>query len=132
MDYSFQVTTPPNTSKDDMVHTEMKITEGVITHVWMLHPRGCHGVAHATIDDGLSQIWPTNKDNDYAGNGEPIEFEENYLMKSPAKLWLNTWNTSTLYPHTVYVHITVQTVEQAQTWKTMQDFISIIKKLIGL
>ena len=132
MDYSFQVTTPANTPKNEAVHTEMKITEGVVTHVWMLHPRGCNGVAHATIDDGLSQIWPTNKDSDYAGNGVPMEFDENYLVLSPAKFWLNTWNNSTLYEHGCFVRITVQSKEQAQAWQTLSNLVAILKKLLGL
>ena len=132
MDYSFQVSTPPNTPKDKAIQTEMELTEGIITYVWMLHPRGCHGVAHATISDGLSQIWPTNKDADYAGNGVPIEFQAAYRLLPPAKLWLITWNTSTLFDHSIFVHIVVEPEEQALPYKALLDFIAVLKKLVGL
>lgn len=107
MDYWFSVTTPANTSKSEAIKTEMKVTEGIVTHVWIVHPRGCHGVAHATISDGLHQLWPTNPGESYYGDHFPMEFDEYYEVRRPAKLYLHTWNLSESYPHAVLVRITI-------------------------
>ena len=132
MDYWFSVTTPANTKKEDAVETEMQVTEGIITHVWLKHPPGCHSLAHATISDGLSQIYPTNKDEDYHGDEFPMEFDDNYELLSPAKLFLHTWNDSTLYSHGVDVRITIQSKAIAQPWQTVSDLVSMLKKLMGI
>jgi len=132
MDYWFSVTTPANTKKEDAVETTMQVTEGIVTHVWLKHPPGCHGLAHATISDGLSQIWPTNKDEDYHGDEFPMEFDEAYEIMKPAKLHLLTWNDSTLYEHGVDVRITILPKEKANPWQVMSDFVAILKKLLGV
>ena len=132
MDYWFSVSTPANTKKEDAVETTMQVTEGIVTHVWIKHPPGCHGLAHATISDGLSQIWPTNKDEDYHGDEFPMEFDEAYEIMKPAKLHLLTWNDSTLYEHGVDVRITILPKEKANPWQTMSDFVAILKKLLGV
>ena len=110
----------------------MQVTAGIVTHVWIKHPRGCHGVAHVTISDGLSQIWPTNKDEDYHGDEFPMEWDEHYEIQKPAKLYLSTWNDSTLHPHGVDVRITVQPKEVATPMQPVKDFVNVLKKLIGI
>ena len=126
MDYWFSVSTPANTSKDKAIETPMQVTEGIVTHVWIKHPPGCHGVAHATISDGLSQIWPTNKDEDYHGDEFPMEFDEVYEVEKPAKFHLRTWNDSTLYAHKVDVRITILPKEVA----TMLPLIHILTRFL--
>ena len=132
MDYWFSVTTPANTKKEDAVETEMQVTEGIITHVWLKHPPGCHGLAHATISDGLSQIYPTNKDEDYHGDEFPMEWDDYYELLSPAKLFLHTWNDSTLYSHGVDVRITIQPKAIAQPWQVVSDLVNMLRKLMGI
>ena len=132
MDYWFSVTTPANTKKEDAIETEMQVTEGIITHVWLKHPPGCHGLAHATISDGLSQIYPTNKDEDYHGDEFPMEWDDYYELLSPAKLFLHTWNDSTLYSHGVDVRITMQSKAIAQPWQVVSDLVNMLRKLMGI
>ena len=107
MDYWFTKTTPANTAKASALELELKLTEGVITQVWMLHPEGCHGLAHAAIFEGGHQLYPNNPDEDYHGNDVPMILGDNYELKGPALLKLKTWNLDETYPHTVYIRISV-------------------------
>jgi len=132
MDYWFDCVTPPNTPKEEAVETEMKVTEGIITHVWIMHPPGCHGVAHAKIFDGIHQLYPTNPAEDYRGSGFPMEFDDAYEVKEPSKLWLVTWNDSVSYPHAVYVRVTIQPKAYAMPWLIVKDLVDILKRLIGI
>lgn len=132
MDYWFSVTTPANTTKENAVETPMQVTEGIITHVWVKHPPGCHGIVHATISDGLNQIYPTNKDESYHGDTFPMEFDDSYELTKPAKLYLLTWNESVTHSHAVDVRITIQSKANANPLQVMTDFVAVLKKLVGL
>jgi len=132
VDYWFSVTTPPNTSKENAIETAMHVTEGIITHVWIKHPPGCRGLVHATISDGLNQIYPTNKDESYHGDTFPMEFDDAYEVAKPAKLYLLTWNESVTYSHVVDVRITILPKEKANPLQVMSDFVAILKKLVGV
>jgi len=132
VDYWFEKTTPANTAKKDALKTTLKLSAGVITHVWLLHPRGCHGLAHAVITENGHQLWPTNPDGDYHGNGVPMEFDECHELKPPARLFLYTWNESVAYSHSVHVRITILPKWVAMPYLIVQDFIDIIKRLIGI
>ena len=132
MDYWFSVTTPANTTKENAVETVAQVTAGIITHVWIKHPPGCFGLAHLNISDGLNQIYPTNKDEDYHGDEFPMEFDDAYEVAKPAKLYLLTWNDDTVYDHVVDVRITVQSKANANPLQVMTDFVAILKKLMGM
>lgn len=107
MDYWFDKTTLQNTAKESALEKELQLCAGVITHVWLYHPEGCHGLAHASIWIGGHQLYPAGPDDDYHGNAVPMDFEDQFKLEIPALLKLVTWNEDDTYPHRVYVRITV-------------------------
>jgi hypothetical protein len=130
MDYSFEKTTPKNTLEKDALELDLKLTEGVITQVWLFHPEGCQGLAHAAIFEGDHQLWPHNRGSSYHGNDVPMTWADEYELKAPALLKLKTWNLDDTYPHTVYVRITVLRGRIDAASQALIDALGIIKTLL--
>jgi hypothetical protein len=132
MDFKYVVKTTKNTTEPHAVLTDMKLTEGVIRKVQLLHPEGCHGLAYASIWFGGHQLYPSNPEVAYHGNAVPMEFEDNYELKGPAILKLKTWNLDDTYDHSVYVRITVlRPVIDAATQALLDLFNKMLQLLTG-
>jgi len=130
MDYWFAVRTTANTSKANLVKTELKLSVGIITQAWLFHPEGCHGLAYAAIFEGGHQLYPTNPEDAYHGNSVPMIFEDNYPLKYPARLELHTWNLDDTYDHTVYVRVTVEREISDPLLKAVLTVLDEIKTLL--
>jgi hypothetical protein len=130
MDYWFDVTTLANTAKVDAVVTDLKLTAGTITQVWMVHPEGCQGLAYAAIFEGGHQLYPHNPAEAYHGNDVPMILSDNYELKAPALLKLKTWNLDDTYDHTVYLRITVLRPKIDVATQGLLDALNIIKLLL--
>jgi hypothetical protein len=129
MDYWVEKETPANTAKSDALETEIELVPGTITEVWIFHPPGCFGLAYATIVEGIHQLYPTNSENAYHGDGYPMQFKDNYDLKSPANLKLITWNLDDTYAHSVYVRITIL---HAKYSPFEEAILAIVKKLAAV
>ena len=106
MIYSYEDTIPINTPKASMRRTVMKLTPGIIHQVEIQFPIGCAGLAHCVIKDNITQIWPSSPNYDFSADGFVISFREDYEIKyEPWELYMNTWNTSTDYEHTITVRL---------------------------
>lgn len=130
MDYWFAVTTDADTEEADAVETELKLTSGIITKVWMMHPEGCHGLAYASIWKGGHQLYPNNPESAYHGNDVPMIWEDNYELLAPALLKLKTWNLDDTYNHAVYVRITVLRPLEDPNLKAMVTLLEDLKMLM--
>jgi len=130
MDYWFAVATPANTAQSDAIETELKLTSGVITRVWMVHPEGCHGLAYATLWRGGHQLYPSNPEEAYHGNDVPMVWDDDYNLKSPALLKLKTWNLDDTYEHSLYLRVTVMRPAVDAMQKAIVDLLTIIKSLL--
>ena len=130
MDYWFDVSTPADKAKIDLVKTELKLTTGTITEVSLFHPEGCHGLAYAAIFIGGHQLYPSDPDNAYNGNAIPAIFKDHYELKTPPVLTLKTWNLDDTYPHRVFVRITVLRPDEDPTLRATLDILSAIRSLL--
>jgi hypothetical protein len=130
MDYSYAVKTTKNTAKADAIETELKLTAGIITQVWMVHPEGCQGLAYAAIFRGGHQLYPANPEEAYHGNDVPMIWDDNYELETPAVLKLKTWNLDDTYDHTVYVRVTVMRPIIDVATQALIDALNIIKQLL--
>ena len=130
MDYWFERTTLKGTLETAALELELKLTEGIITQVWMFHPEGCQGLAHAAIFEGGHQLYPHDREASYHGNDVPMIWVDEYELKVPALLKLKTWNVDETYSHTVYVRITVLRGRIDAASKALIDALSIIRTLL--
>lgn len=116
MDYWGSITVPANTGIASPVREVVGVCPGVIRHVWLFFPPGHRGKAKTRVLRFQSQIWPTNIDAWYLGDGTVIEFDENYpLLGSPYELYVEGYNTSLDHPHTTYLRFTVMPEEEVTT-----------------
>jgi len=106
MVYVFDFTVPKNTTKETQQLKRLKLCYGIIHQIDIVFPSGCCGLVHAHIDDALHQVWPTNPDGTFSGDGAPISgkvFHE--LAVEPFELQLWAWNEDDSYDHTITVRI---------------------------
>ncbi len=106
MIYSFAVSIPANTSKDNKQKTVLELTAGVIHQVEIVFPIGCAGFAFASIASGVNQVWPTNPGEYFNGDNESISFKEFYSLKiEPYHLDILSYNLDDTYDHTVIIRL---------------------------
>lgn len=107
MIYRFGITTTiAYNTEEKKLTTELKLGKGVIHQLDVVFPSGCQAYLHVKINHGLHQVWPTNPDEDFASDGEPISFKEAYeLRHEPYILTVYTWNLDEKYPHDVIIRI---------------------------
>lgn len=130
MDYWFAVATPANTAEADAIETELKLTAGTITQVWMMHPEGCHGLAYASIWKEGHQLYPNNPEEAYHGNDVPMIWDDNHELETPALLRLKTWNVDETYQHKVYVRITILRPEEDPNLRAIVRLLRDLKTLL--
>jgi hypothetical protein len=130
VDFWFELTTPAGTAIENALELELKLTEGTISQVWMVHPEGCQGLAHAAIFEGIHQRYPHNPEGSYHGNAVPMIWDDNYELKAPALLKLKTWNEDDTYDHTVYVRITILRGVIDKSTQALIDALGVIKQLL--
>lgn len=114
MDYWAAITVPITATAQAPKRKEVLVCPGVVKQVWLFFPKGHVGTTKIRILRFEHQIWPTNLDGWYLGDGTTIEFPENYpLLVRPYVLNIEGYNTSTTYSHTVYVRFTILLEERA-------------------
>jgi len=106
MIYAFSFTVQKNTTQQNQQLKRLKLCYGIIHQIDIVFPIGCRGLVHCHIDDALHQIWPTNPDSTFSGDGEVISGKEFYELKvEPFELQLWAWNEDDTYDHTIIVRI---------------------------
>lgn len=106
MFYVKDITTAANTTRAGSIETDRKLWAGVIHHVEVMFPPGCVGLLHVTIWHGGHQIYPSEELQDFAGDGETIQFDDFYkLVPGDNLIRIKTWNEDEQYDHTVRVRL---------------------------
>ncbi|RLI49875.1 MAG: hypothetical protein DRP09_20365 [Candidatus Thorarchaeota archaeon] len=106
MVFEFDLTVPANTPETAKISKTLKLTYGIIHQLEVIFPTGCAGLVKCHINDALHQVWPTNPDGVFKGDGNPIigrVFHE--MDKEPFELQLWAWNEDDTYNHTITVRL---------------------------
>lgn len=100
--FSFDLTVPANTAEADALKLAITLPPGTIDQVEVVIPSGCVGLARTWATRGASQIWPTNPDAMFSGNGNPLLWAEDYdLDDAPFGFTLHAFNLDDTFPHTL-------------------------------
>jgi len=100
MYYETILTLPANTLQTDPVRQILPIHPGTIQHVEVLFPPGCAALAHVQVLYWCHQLWPSNPDSFFSGNGYPISYDEDLqIVDPPYELELVGWNEDDTYAH---------------------------------
>jgi hypothetical protein len=79
------------------------------------------------------QLVPLSRGEWVTGNGETIPTETYYeLTETPAELKFVGCSPAASYPHTVTVRVTIVPEEVGDPMQILRDFVSILKRLIGV
>jgi len=108
VDYVYDLTIPANTKEDDATEIVVRLPYGIVSGVRLLFPTGCAGLARARILVAQHQVWPSNPETWYNGNGTQIAFDADLLLESDLNtVTLQGYNSDDTYPHTVTISLTV-------------------------
>ncbi len=114
MIYEKAVTIPKNTPEGSPVLEYLDVHPGNLRHVSITFPSGCVGLAHLRILYFEHQVFPSNVDSSFSGDGLQIAFAEDMDLKEPPYSFkLVGWNEDDTYPHTVTVRMQIVPVNKS-------------------
>lgn len=108
MDYWGSIAVPAETALADPERVIVPVCPGIVKRVWLFFPKGHAGTTKIRVLRFEHQVWPSNPDEWYLGDGTIIDIEENYpLTIYPFELILEGYNISTTKQHTAYVRFNI-------------------------
>ena len=116
MDYVFDLAIPKNTPASAPVGSTLRIPRGWIKQVRAYFPAGCAGLVglRAAID-GI-QVYPSNRESWYRGDGLNIVFDDSLLLEAPFQtLEVQGYNLDDTFEHTPTFGMTVLATEENPT-----------------
>lgn len=133
MFYDKVLTIPANTLAASPEELELQLTHGVITHVEVEFPPGCHGMVYVYVRRGSHQVWPTNPDSQFASDGRAIVWDDYYeLFDDPYVLTVGGYSPDTSYDHEITFRFEVTPQEIAERSKVQEGLLHNIGRLLGL
>jgi hypothetical protein len=106
MIYTANITTPKETSRQDLRKTIISVTKGLVYQVEFYFPSGSAGLMGVAVFDGLYQIWPSSAGEFFIGDQQLIRFSDMYLKESaPFEFQCYSFNEDETYQHFVSVRL---------------------------
>lgn len=131
--FTWDIIVPANTLKTEPKEETLKLSAGVVTHIGVKFPAGCHGMVGVRLLHSEGQIMPVPRGEWVTGDDEEaaavyhIEFgKEVELMK------FQGISPGTNYKHTITVRITILSPLIAAPYKIFADIAKVFKRLLGL
>lgn len=106
--YEYDLSVAAGTTKAAPAELTAALTKGVVTSVEVVFPPGCAGLVFAVLDRGDVQLWPSNRDGEFKGDGDRIRWVEDYeLDDEPLGFNLRAWAPNARFRHTVTFRLEV-------------------------
>ena len=100
--YSYRITTNASSEKK----TTVNLKGDYLTKVMIRFPPGPMGLLHVRIFYGDYQLFPEDKDTDFADDDLAIEWEEFWeLPEKPCPITIYTLNEDDTYAHAVHIYL---------------------------
>lgn len=109
MIFSGSITVPAGRTKTAPKIERLKITKGVITQINLIFPPGCAHEVFITINRALHQIYPTNPDGYFIGDG--VNFTGtvfHYVKAQPFEVQIYGWSPNASYDHTIHYYMWIK------------------------
>lgn len=133
MDYVYDLTIPPNTSKDDPEELKLPTFSGVIHLVEIGFPPGPANKVHVAVKQGLHQVWPSNPDGSYHWDNRVYSKREHYpIGRDAPSLVLQGWSPGATKSHTIQFSFSVLPVEIMEPWRVQLGILDTLLKLLGI
>jgi len=131
--YTSAVTVPAGTPKDAPVTYMLFVEEDYVTSIDVYFPSGCCGYCRVQAYYGSEQIAPKPAGSSFRGDGVVVKSPMKWRIPEwPCPIRFELWNLDDLYAHTPILYIVTAKEEEAKPYKVLSDFVSILKRLLGL
>jgi len=131
--YTKAITVPANTPESNPVVETINVSEAYVTEISVYFPSGCYALVRGRAFYGSEQIAPKPAGSDFRGNGMLVRSPMRWKCpEKPCPIRFELWNIDDTYDHTPIIYITTAEEEEARPYKVLQDFITILKRLMGL
>ena len=131
--YTVDLEVQKGTPEDEAEEEPVEIEKGVIVKVEVFFPAGPGGMVHTQCFYGIRQLWPRPEGATFHLDDATVTIPEHYKPPElPLKLTVKGWSPGTQHPHTItWLFYTLPPV-LAAPWLIIQDFVAILKKLMGI
>ena len=107
--YSKLVTIPAQTLAANPYCSNLDLTEGVITRVWVRWRFGSGNLCGLQLRYASFAYWPLTLGEWFPSTVHPLEFSEHYpLTTAPFSIDIVGYNQDDVYAHTVWVAVLVE------------------------
>ena len=133
MFYEFPIVVTAGKTEADPAIEILKLTAGIIHQVSVEFPAGCRGYVYCKLLHQEHQLWPTNPQGAFRGEGYVIPIEEYYpLTTEPFSLKAVAWSPSATYDHTLRVRVGILTEEELEPLRELPEQFQKFFKLLGV
>jgi len=130
MFFCWDITVDADTSEEDPLTGWLQLPKGIITHVDVKFPAGCHGMVKVRLFQEALQLIPLSEDEWVTGDDEPVPTDTYAeLLDKPYKLKIKLCSPDTDYPHVITVRINVQPEYAAGISSLTRMFKSFLDRL---
>ena len=113
MIFSGSITIDHGKTRVDPNVERLKITQGVITQIDIMFPPGCAHTAFISFNRALHQIYPSNPDGFFMGDGVNISGGVfHYVKADPFELQIHGWAPDANYDHTIFFLVWIKKLWQ--------------------
>jgi len=131
MNYELRLVVPKSTTEIAPVESTLTVHPGVVREVNVLFPRGCAQLAHAQILRWGQQVWPSDPNQDFSGDGETIDFVEEFHVEDPPYTFtLRAWNDDDTFPHTITLRVAVLALDTTESGGVLKTFTEMFGRLL--
>lgn len=104
MFFSKEIEVSAQTSKTDPLITTLKLSKGIIRHVWVMWRYGVGNLGGVRILHNEFQVWPMTLGEWLPSSRFPFDSAADYPVTTAAfSVDIHTYNLDDVYPHTVWV-----------------------------
>jgi len=133
----WEYTIPANTAEENAVRVECRISPGTLKSVHIFFPLGCQGLARCRVFLGEKPVAPRSAKNFISGDDTLVKIDNLHDLISenvPVLNW-DVWNLDETFSHTPWMSaewISADEPYEKTMTETLKDFVTIMKKLIGV
>ena len=104
--YSKTIISGKSGDSDASRSVTLPVSKGLVYRIEVDFPPGCCGLLSVKVFDGSYQVWPSSRDDSFAGDGQVIAFDDSYLkLAAPYEFRIETINSDLTYTHKTQVRI---------------------------
>ncbi len=131
MAFNVKLTIPANTKEADPAAVTLPIPAMRIDGVAITFPTGCVGLVECWLEYQAMQIFPYNREQRFAGNGQTVQIEPGIdLPDSVSDLVIKGINADDTFDHTLYIVIDVTFHDKKG--KVGMDILRALQELVAL